>query len=250
MPNPNTNTNTKDFRIFPDLPHSNMIWVQGGTFMMGSDDDDAFDSEKPVHKVTVPDFWIGQYPITQALWERVMNALPKKLAFKGKNRPVERVSWNDITEDFLPRLNAQTGKKFGLPSEACWEYAARGGRNSQSYRNPKDYKKYAGSNEINEVAWYYENSHNETKPVGLKAPNELGLYDMSGNVWEWCQDHWHGDYKNAPSDGSAWEEGGSSSRVLRGGSWSFNARYCRASYRYYSHTGSRLYGIGFRLFFS
>ncbi len=237
------------FSIFPDFPYAEMVFVKGGTFMMGSDEEDAYGDEKPIHKVTVPDFWIGQYPVTQALWEKVMGVENNPSRFKGKNRPVEMVSWNDITQDFLPQLNAQTRKGFALPSEACWEYAAKGGRNSKGYRNPKDYKKYAGSNEINEVAWYDDNSHNETKAVGLKAPNELGLYDMSGNVLEWCQDHWHDDYTNAPTDGSVWEKDGGTSRVLRGGSWLSDARSCRTSSRSYFHPDNRYFDIGFRLFF-
>jgi formylglycine-generating enzyme required for sulfatase activity len=153
---------------------------------------------------------------------------------------VERVSWNDIQE-FLSKLNAKTGKTYRLPTEAEWEYAARGGSQSRGY-------KYAGSNSLDEVAWYTDNSGSKTHPVGQKKANELGLYDMSGNVWEWCADDWHGSYSGAPSTGRAWiDSPRASSRVFRGGGWDGGARYCRVSYRGNYTPSFRGSALGFRL---
>ncbi|QQS30955.1 MAG: formylglycine-generating enzyme family protein [Sphingobacteriales bacterium] len=129
-----------------------------------------------------------------------------------------------------------------MPTEAQWEYAARGGQLRGEYN-------YAGSNKLKEVGWYDQNSHSETKDVGLKIPNELGLYDMSGNVWEWCADNWHTDYKGAPQDGSAWEGGDSAFRVLRGGSWFNLAVSCAVAYRFNNHPDGDYNNIGFRLVF-
>lgn len=156
-----------------------MIYVQGGTFKMGAtpeQESDAFGDESPVHDVTLSDFHIGETPVTQALWKAVMGRYPS--SHWGDDLPVETVTWNDCQE-FVKNLNELTGKKFRLPTEAEWEYAARGGNKSKGY-------KYAGSNSLRNVAWYEENSGYETHPVKTKLPNELGLYDMSGNVWEWC----------------------------------------------------------------
>ena len=160
--------------------------------------------------------------------------------FTGDSRPVETVSWEDA-QAFIQKLNELTGKVYRLPAEAEWEYAARGGQHSKGY-------KYAGSNKLKEVGWYRENSHVETKAVGLKYSNELGLYDMSGNVWEWVEDQWHGNYEGAPTDGSAWvdkEEG--TSRVLRGGSWSNDPEYCRCTSRITITPELRYDFIGLRL---
>ena len=157
--------------------------------------------------------------------------------FEGDALPVEQVAWNDCQE-FIRKLNQKTGKNFRLPTEAEWEYAARGGKKSNGY-------KYAGSNDIGSVAWYTNNSDSKTHPVKGKSPNELGLYDMSGNVWEWCSD-WYGSY----SSGSQTNPQGPSSgslRVLRGGSWRSNAGYCRVSYRYFGGPGNRYFDSGFRL---
>lgn len=224
------------------MPHSEMVFVEGGSFMMGSDDEDAYDEEKPVHAVTVPDFYIGKYPVTQALWERVMKNNPSH--FKGKNRPVEMISWNKIMQEFLPKLKKITGKEYNLPSEAQWEYAAKGGNASENY-------KYVGSNDLNEVGWYAKNSHSENKPVGLKVPNELGLYDMSGNVWEWCLDYWQETYENAPKDGSIWIDaniGKNEYRVIRGVSRDTIKSDCRPTSRFGMYSASIFNDIGFRLF--
>ena len=215
-----------------------MVYVKGGTFTMGGTDEqgsDADSDEKPTHSVTLSDFYIGKYKVTQAQWKAVMGSNPSM--FTGVNRPVEYVSWDDIQE-FIKKLNAQTGKKFRLPTEAEWEYAARGGNQSKGY-------KYSGSNRISEVAWYDDNSVSKTHPVGRKTPNELGVYDMSGNVYEWCQD-WYGSYSSSSQTNPTGPSSGSR-RVLRGGSWCSSARFCRVSYRSFDSPDHRSCGNGFRL---
>ena len=215
-----------------------MVLVEGGTFTMGATSEqgsEAESDEKPAHRVTVGDFYIGKYEVTQAQWKAVMGSNPS--CFKGDDLPVENVSWNDVQE-FIRKLNALTGRTYRLPTEAEWEYAARGGNKSQGY-------KYAGSNNIETVAWYYGNSGSKTHPVGGKSPNELGLYDMSGNVFEWCSD-WYGSY----SSGSLTNPQGPSSgsgRVLRGGSWGYYSGSCRVSFRNYDYPGSGGLNLGFRL---
>jgi formylglycine-generating enzyme required for sulfatase activity len=215
-----------------------MVFVHGGTFQMGSND---ADNEKPIHSVTLPDFEMGKYPVTQKLWQEIMGSNPTH--FKGCNDcPVEQVSWDDVQE-FLEKLNHKyPGQNYRLPSEAEWEYAARGGRQSKGYT-------YAGSNVIGEVAWYKKNSGGKTQPVGSKRANELGIYDLSGNMWEWCQDAWHDNYQGAPIDGSAWEsESNGIGRVLRGGSWYNYPHFCRVSNRFRDFPDYRYYYIvGFRL---
>lgn len=214
-----------------------MIFVHGGTFQMGSNN---HDSEKPIHSVILPDFEIGKYPVTQKLWKEIMGRNPSH--FKGcDNCPVEQVSWNEVQE-FLQKLNQKhPGKNYRLPSEAEWEYAARGGQQSKGFT-------YAGSNNIEEVAWYKSNSGGKVHPVGSKKANELGIFDMSGNVWEWCQDVWYADYQGAPADGSAFGSGGGGAiRVLRGGSLDYLAVSCRSSNRSRNHSTNRINDIGFRL---
>lgn len=215
-----------------------MIGVEGGPFKMGNAEEDAFDHELPVHEVGIENFYLGKFPLTQDIWKKVMGTNPS--SFEGNDRPVETVSWNDVQE-FLQKLNEQTGKKYRLPTEAEWEYAARGGKYSEEYL-------YAGSDKLKEVGWYIENEGNETRAVGQKMANELGLYDMNGNVWEWVEDQWHDDYKGAPVDGSAWvdlEKG--SSRVVRGGGYGYDARDCRVSDRANLRPYGRSSNIGFRL---
>ncbi len=214
-----------------------MIAVKEGTFKMGDEHNDLWDATKPVHNVNIKDFFIAKYQVTQKLWQEIMGNNPSN--FKGDNLPVETVSWDDVQE-FIKKLNSKTSKKYRLPSEAEWEFAARGGTESNGY-------KYAGSNNIDEVAEYRRNNGKNTKNVGGKKANELGIYDMSGNVWEWCQDKWNDDYKGAPTDGSAWESGSGSLRVYRGGGWSINAGYCRVAYRYYYYADARSNNLGFRL---
>ena len=216
-----------------------MIAVDGGTFTMGATSEqgsDYDDDERPTHQVTLSSFAIGQTEVTQELWQAVMGSNPSN--FKGAKRPVESVSWNDC-QTFITKLNQLTGKKFRLPTEAEWEYAARGGKNSKGY-------KYAGSNAIDDVAWYDGNS-GETHEVAKKKPNELGLYDMSGNVWEWCQD-WYGSsyYSNSPQTNPTGPSSGSD-RVLRGGSWFSSAGRCRVSYRSSSYPDNRFSYDGLRL---
>ncbi|MCQ2314131.1 MAG: SUMF1/EgtB/PvdO family nonheme iron enzyme [Bacteroidales bacterium] len=215
-----------------------MIAVEGGTFTMGAtseQEDDAFDDEKPTHSVTLGDYYIGKFEVTQELWEAVMGSNPSY--FKGSKLPVESVSWDDCQE-FITKLNNLTGANFRLPTEAEWEYAARGG-------NKNGGCKYSGSNNINAVAWYWGFSSYETHTVGTKSPNELGIYDMSGNVLEWCQDR----YGNYGSDSQTDQQGPSlgSYRVLRGGSWRTLDRYCRVSSRDSNTPDSRGYYYGFRL---
>ena len=186
-----------------------MVPVEGGTFLLGGK-----------LSVTVSTFEIGKYPVTQKQWREIMGTNPSH--FSGDDLPVENVSWND-TKEFIEKLNAMyPGKNYRLPTEAEWEYAARGGNQSQGYE-------YSGSDFLKEVGWYYENSNDKTHPVGQLKPNELGLYDMSGNVWEWCEDQ------------------NGSDRVVRGGGWHFTAVYCRAAYRLSYSPTLRIYYVGFRL---
>ena len=215
-----------------------MVPVEGGTFTMGATAEqggDAYDSEKPAHKVTLSSYAIGKYEVTQALWKAVMGDNPSR--FKGGDLPVENVSWNDCQE-FLKKLNSLTGQQFRLPTEAEWEFAARGGRKSKGY-------KYSGSNDLAEVAWYGDNSNRQTHPVGVKKPNELGIYDMSGNVREWCND-WFGDYSSsAVSNPSGPSSGGY--RVRRGGGWDYLATFCRVSSRFGNIPVNRFNYLGLRL---
>ena len=201
----------------------NMVWVAGGTYTMGATSEqgsDAYSDEKPAHAETVGGFYLCKYEVTQKLWSAVMGSNPSN--WKGDNLPVEMVSWDDCQE-FINKLNELTNNKYGfrLPTEAEWEYAARGGNRSRGY-------KYSGSDNVGSVAWYEGNSGSRTHAVGGKSPNELGLYDMSGNVWEWTASKWC-DYYNSPRN--------SSRRVLRGGSWGDRARHCRVSIRCYYDPG-------------
>ena len=219
-----------------------MVKVEGGTFTMGAtaeQEDDAYDRERPAHQVTLSDYYIGQTEVTQALWTAVMGSNPSKS--KGDNLPVEWVSWDDC-QSFIEELNSLLSKqlggmRFALPTEAQWEFAARGGNQSTGY-------KYAGSNDINDVAWYVY-SGGMTHPVAQKQPNELGLYDMSGNVWEWCKD-WYGNYSsNAQTNPQGPASG--TNRVYRGGCWMNIVEYCRVSYRGSITPDIRDDSLGFRL---
>ena len=215
-----------------------MVEVGGGTFTMGATSEqgsDAWDEETPAHQVTLSDYYIGQTEVTQALWEAVMGSNPSD--HKGDNLPVEQVSWDDC-QVFIQELNQLTGKQFRLPTEAEWEYAARGGRKSRGY-------KYAGGNNIDSVAWCDGNSGNETHPVATKQANELGIYDMSGNVLEWCSD-WCGDYTSSSQSDP---QGPSSGlyRVIRGGCYYNFARNCRVSYRISNTLDYRSGYLGLRL---
>ena len=216
-----------------------MVKVAGGTFQMGATSeqvDAALDSEKPVHSVTLSDYYIGQTQVTQELWQAVMGSNPSY--FKGDNqRPVESVSWDDCQE-FIEKLNRLTGKNFRLPTEAEWEYAARGGNKSKGY-------KYSGSDNPDAVAWYDDNSGDKTHPVATKQANESGLYDMSGNVWEWCYDRCGGYSSNSQTNPRGASSG--SNRILRGGGWFGSARDVRVSYRGGSKPDNDDFYLGLRL---
>ena len=212
-----------------------MVYVPGGSFMMGCDDSDAGNYTKPVHRVTLSSYHIGKYEVTQELWEAVMGSNPSY--FKGSRRPVECVPWDDC-QTFIRRLNSLTGQNFKLPTEAQWEFAASGGNSSNGY-------KYSGSSYIDNVAWYDDNSGDRTHDVGTKSPNELGIYDMSGNVYEWCSD-WYDSYSicsvtnpSGPSSGVR--------RVIRGGSWVGDAGYCLVSDRTDYAPSDRTDDLGLRL---
>ena len=223
-----------------NLPEIAMVYVAGGTFLMGATSEQgsgAYDDEKPAHRMIINGYYIGKYEVTQKLWKAVMDNNPSN--FKGDNLPVENVSWNDVQE-FLRKLNAMTGKRYRLPTEAEWEFAARGGNNSRGH-------KYSGSDNIGSVAWYGNNSGNRTHVVGTKSSNELGIYDMSGNVREWCQDWYSSSYYGNSSRNNPTGPTSGASRVLRGGSWGLSARNCRVSYRGYSTPDDRYNYLGFRL---
>ena len=241
-------TSENGLRLVLDMPKEtfsvngvdfDMIEVEGGTFTMGATEEqgsDVSDNEKPAHQVMLSPYYIGKTEVTQELWEAVMGSNPS--FFSGnKNRPVENVSWDDC-QVFINKLNGLTGKSFRLPTEAEWEYAARGGKKSKGY-------KYSGSNTIDDVAWYDTNSAGTTHPVATKMPNELGLYDMSGSVWEWCSD-WYGKYSSSSQSNPTGPNSGSY-RVFRCGSWNYKARYCRVSFRNYSSPTKRFNYLGLRL---
>ena len=213
-----------------------MVPVQGGTFQMGSNDGDS--EEKPVHSVTLSSYYIGQTEVTQVLWKAVMGSNPSD--FKGDNLPVESVSWDDC-QSFITKLNRLTGEHFRLPTEAEWEFAAKGGRQSRGF-------KYSGNTNIDDVARYEYNSGGKTHPVATKQPNELGIYDMSGNVYEWCQD-WYGGYSSSSQTNPTGPTSGSY-RVFRGGSWVGNAGDCGSARRFHSPPDSRYDCIGLRLVLS
>jgi formylglycine-generating enzyme required for sulfatase activity len=215
-----------------------MVSVQGGTFRMGCTSEQGNQcsgGERPVRNVTLGDFHIGKYPVTQAQWEAVMGNNPSH--FKGGSLPVENVSWNDV-QQFISKLNSMTGRRYRLPTEAEWEFAARGGRNSRGFI-------YSGSNNLDEVAWHGGNSGSRTHPVGTKRANELGIHDMTGNVWEWVSD-WFGTYPSTDQTNPQGPSSGSG-RVIRGGCWSRDAGGCRVSSRHDRTPGIRYNLVGFRL---
>lgn len=215
-----------------------MVFVEGGVFMMGAtpeQDDDAWELEFPAHQVKLSSFYICKYEVTQELWELVMGSNPSTCT--GKNMPVDMVSWDDC-QKFIEKLNEMTGVTFRLPTEAEWEFAARGGNKSR-------HCKYAGDNEVGRVAWYNLNAEDTSHPVGKKAPNELGLYDMSGNVWEWCAD-WHNFYTEDIQTNPVGDYP-SQGRIQRGGCWNQSDGLCRVSFRGVSSPGMRVRDNGLRL---
>lgn len=214
----------------------NMMPVEGGTFIMGATPEmrKPFKDELPAHEVTLSSYYMGETEVTQALWLAVMGNNPSK--YEGAENPVEKVSWNDC-QTFILMLNQATGKKFRLPTEAEWEFAARGGNKSR-------HTQYSGSDNIDEVAWYAKSKSN-THPVKQKKANELGIYDMTGSVWEWCQD-WKGSYSSSPQTNPTGPSSGSF-RVCRGGSWYYNARICRSSFRNINTPDRRYNDLGLRL---
>ena len=240
-----------------------MVLVSGGTFTMGSPETEEArqPSEGPQHEVTVPTFFMGRFPVTQAQWRQVSQfpSVNRDVDFKenpshfsdkedSDNRPVERVNWHEAKE-FCSRLSQHTGRQYRLPTESEWEYACRGGTTTPFY---------CGNTITTEIANYYGNSYGkgprgesrgETTPVDFfEMANPFCLCDMHGNVDEWCLDHWHNNYDGAPDDGSAWTEGGNSnSRVIRGGSWDVSPRNCRSALRYGNYADGRDSFIGFRV---
>ncbi|WP_341527669.1 bifunctional serine/threonine-protein kinase/formylglycine-generating enzyme family protein [Nostoc sp. UHCC 0302] len=234
-----------------------MVSIPGGTFMMGSPDFEGDADERPQHKVTIKPFFMGKFPVTQAQWKAVA-ALPKvkqtlnphPSKFKGLDRPVENVSWHEAVE-FCVRLSEKTGRDYRLPSEAEWEYACRAGTTTSFHFGEtvtSDLVSCSSNDAIEPKSRYRK----ETTNVGsFEVANAFGLYDMHGLVWEWCADPWHNNYKDAPSDGTAWEIGGDvHRRVLRGGSWSFSAELCRSASRSWNESDGGLRICGFRVVFS
>ena len=224
-----------------------MVKIPAGSFLMGTEEaevirlckeyeTDRFKNEMPQHRVNLQEFYLGKYPVTQEQYQAIMGNNPSKFKDNPKN-PVENVNWNDAQE-FCQKLNDKTKKNYRLPTEAEWEYVCRAGTQTRYYFG--DDEKLLG-----EYAWYKENSGLKTHPVGQKKPNNWGLYDMSGNVWEWCEDGWHENYENAPTDGTAWNENHSVTniRVLRGGSWDAYPRNCRSASRYFLDYRSFAYGF-------
>ncbi|MCR9098986.1 MAG: formylglycine-generating enzyme family protein [bacterium] len=224
----------------------NMIRIPQGTFMMGCNEAQSFDcqrNEGPVHQVEISSFRLSCYEVTQAQWAAIMGT---DLNFRGSPRhPVVEVSWEKVQE-FIDKLNKMTGNRYRLPTEAEWEYAARGGGTLDVSSNSSNHR-FSGSNNINEVAWYIEDSEGGTHPVGTKSPNALGLYDMTGNVWEWCSDWYSNDfYTNSPKRDPQGPADGAY-RVIRGGSWDLPADDCQVFNRSYNRPNYRSDNLGFRL---
>ena len=217
------------------------VEIPAGEFEMGSSSNEMgrSDSESPIHKVTIKKaFLLGKTPVTQNQWKKIMGS--DFSYFKGDNRPVEMVSWEDI-QQFLAKLNEKEATdKYRLPSEAEWEYACRAGTQT---------KHFFGNDllELDEYAWYTENSGCKTHPVAQKKPNSWGLYDMYGNVWEWVSDEFHENYNGAPQDGASWQDGTISDKVSRGGSWFCTSGFCRSASRFKRNPESKIGNLGFRL---
>ncbi len=220
-----------------------LVWIPPGEFLMGSpeDEEDRYADEGPQHRVRISrGFWMGKYEVTQAQWESVMGGNPSYIT-GDPMRPVERVMWEDC-QAFLRKLNRRAGGSgFRLPTEAEWEYACRAGTTT-GFSFGDDYSR------LRKYAWYYANSDVTTYPVGGKKPNAWGLYDMHGNVWEWCEADWHDGYRGAPTDGSAWVDAPRGlDRVFRGGGWNFDPGGSRSAFRFRFTPGFRFYDLGFRV---
>ncbi len=226
-------------------------WIEPGKLLMGSPENEVgrWNAEGPQHEVTIPrGFWLGQTPVTQAFYEAVIGKNPSRFQGDGR-RPVENVSWEDVVA-FCAKLNELLSElgdvSVRLPTEAEWEYACRAGTTAALYSDKPLTSETGACPNLEELAWYSANSGSTTHPVGQKAANVWGLYDMLGNVWEWCEDVWHNNYEGAPNDGSAWG-GEGRSRVNRGGSWANRARNCRCAFRGCWEPGNRFAFLGFRL---
>ena len=226
-----------DYVLRVDNVVYNMKRVEGGTFTMGATAEmsEPYSDEKPMHQVTLSSYAIGETEVTQALWQAVMGNNPSY--FKGDDLPVEQVSWDDC-QTFISKLNNLTGRQFRLPTEAEWEFAARGG-------NWSNHTQYSGSSRLDDVAWYGGNSGSTRHPVKTKSANELGIYDMAGNVWEWCQD-WYGSYSSSSQSDPTGPDSGSD-RVFRGGGWYDSAWFCRSSDRSGNAPDYRDNDLGLRL---
>ena len=210
------------------------VHVGGGCFRMGSDSGNS--NEKPAHEACISDFFIGKHEITQGQWRKIMNSNPSRFSRCGDDCPVEQVTWSD-TQAFIQKLNSLTGKKFRLPTETEWEYACKSGGKDQIY---------CGGNDLDALAWHEGNSEDRTHPVGRKKPNGLGIFDMSGNVWEWVQDYWKGDYfgvRQQDPTGPLW----STNSVRRGGSWQYGLNQSRAAWRSNGYSDDYAPDLGFRL---
>ncbi len=239
-PGLNDSSKTPDKKTITNSIGMEFMLIPAGEFDMGSPSNEVgrYNDEGPVHHVTISKaFYLGKYEVTQKQWRDVMGTSPS--SFKGDDLPVEQVSWNEV-QQFIQKLNEkESANKYRLPSEAEWEYAARGGTKTRYYFGDDESK-------LGDYAWFYDNSGSKTHDVGQKNPNPWGLYDMHGNVWEWVQDIYQSSYNSAPTDGSAWE-GGGSVRVVRGGSWFSYAGGCRSAFRSLYDPGPRSLDLGFRL---
>lgn len=216
-----------------------LVWVPDGIFEMGDILGEGNESEQPVHEVRVSGFWLGKFPVTYGEWKKVMPSNPS-LVGKGDQHPVVNVSWNDAQE-FIQRLNDKMDNQYRLPTEAEWEYAARSCEKKE---------RWAGTSDVTELgryAWFGADKKGCAQPVGQKEPNDLGLHEMSGTLWEWVQDRRHDDYREAPKDGSAWEDGESEFRIIRGGSWRHAPEYTRIAVRSWALPDLHSDSLGFRL---
>jgi len=216
------------------------VFVKGGCFQMGDTFGDGGNNEKPVHQVCINDFYIGKYEVTQAQYQKIMGTNPSVFKTCGPNCPVDSVSWDD-SQAFVGRLAQQSGKKFRLPYEAEWEYAARSGGKNEEWAGTSDL------DELGDYAWFRDNSDTTTHPVGQKQPNGLGIYDMTGNIWEWCMDRYDEKYYEKSPQKNPHGALTGTYRVLRGGCWNFTAGLVRAAYRYEYSPYSRHYFFGFRI---